>query len=101
MIRPRIPGHPVTPDPGFCACDFTYDCDPDQINGGDCQCDVECICACDQTFACDPNCGNCDPECDGGLDCACTSVQTGGAAGGSLALIGLLAGLVALRRRRT
>ncbi|MEQ8273191.1 MAG: matrixin family metalloprotease [Deltaproteobacteria bacterium] len=81
----------------FCGCDFTYSCDPDQINGGDCQCDPECICLCDETYSCDPGCDNCDPEC--AARCACQSVPTGGATAASLALLALLGGLLALRRR--
>lgn len=85
---------------GFCGCDFTYDCDPDQINGGECQCDPECICACDLTFACDPGCENCDPEC-GGPVCSCTSVQTSKAqTSGTFALLALVGGLLATRRKR-
>lgn len=88
------------PQPQYCLCDTTYECDADPNAGGTaCQCDVECMCECDLSYSCDPGCGYCDPECGGGT-CNCTETHAAGATAGGTLAIGLLFGLLMVARRR-
>ncbi len=91
MCGSDMPPQPDPPPVIPCTCDATYDCDDA------CDCDPECQCLCDKTTICDGNC-DCDPEC--GNDGCFSAAFLPGPHRDAMAPVMVLAGALALTRRR-